>query len=286
MARSKRRDSMPKKKWQGWLKPEKLKTREELLKLVARTLYVLAVFSVLILIWLKSFHLAATSYAALPDIKGPGDLSAILFGSAQVCLFVISIVIAFFAIFGFKYFEGKIREAVKKEIAKRIDKVERELRGRSYGVLGYTIGESSVKPDFSAPTDEARLIEAIQYCDQAYGFLKGTDLPAEFMALNNLLIYSCAMSNRPKSSRSRRGYILEGAYKIKEAAEEHDNQNLLLTFCHTILEFSLEPREIEEACSILKVIIDKGSINEKQKGEVRYLTSLCNNRGLLIDPMA
>lgn len=253
------------------------------LKIIGRILYVLLVFSVLIFIWLKSFHLAATGYAALPPITGPGDLSAILFASAQVCLFVVSILIAILTIVGWQAIEHKIQESVERKTTERLAKLENEIRGRSLAILGYTIGETNVEPDFSGATNEARLREAIQYCDQAYTFLRGTELPAEFMALNNFLIYSCALAKRYKS---RRGYILECAHKLKNGAEEHDNQNLLLTYCHTILEFSLEPKEIEEASSILKVITDRGTINEKQQREVKFLTSLCNDRGLLIDPMS
>jgi hypothetical protein len=241
------------------------------------------VFSLLIFIWIASFYLARVGFAGLPRLDGIWDLTAVLFSAAQICFFAISIIIAFLAIFGFQYFEGKIRESVERETTNRLANLEKEARGRSFAILGYTIGESSVKPDFSEPTDRARLEEAIRYCDQAYGFLKGTNLPTEFMALNNLLIYSCALRGRYKT---RSGYLLEGARRLRKGAEEHDNQNLLLTYCHTVLEFSYEPRELEEACSIFKVILGRDDINEKQKREVEFLTSRFKERGLFIDPMS
>lgn len=271
---------MPKKrKWRQQI--EKLKILEDWLKLITRVMYVILVFSLLILVWLKSFHLAATSYAALPDIKSGGDLSAILFGSAQVSLFVISILIAILTIFGWQAVEHKIQESVRNETKERLATLEKEVRGRSLGVLGYTLGEANVKDDFSDPINSERLREAIGFSDQAYTILKDSALPVEFMALNNFLIYSCALKDK-----SRRGYIVELAHKLRRAAEEHDNPNLLLTYCHTIVEFSLEPKEKEEASSVLRDIVERDDINDKQKREIRFLTSRFQEHGLLSDPMS
>jgi len=236
-------------------------------------LLIILVFVIIIYISLKSFHLAATSYAALPDIKDTWNLSAILFSSAQVSLFVISILIGLLTIVGWQAVERKIQENVEKATTERLAILEKEVRGRSFAILGYTIAEKSAPRDFSKPTDEveARLREAVQYCEQAYNFLKGTDLPAEYMALNNLLTYSCDLHDS-----QRRGYILECAHRLREAAEEHNSQNLLLTYCRTILEFSLEPKEKGEACLIVNAIRERGGLGEKQKREADHLASLCN----------
>jgi membrane protein implicated in regulation of membrane protease activity len=231
------------------------------------------VFSVLLLIWLASFYLATTGFAALPKITTIWDLTAILFGAAQVSLFVISILIGFLTIVGWQAVERKISEAVEKVTKKRLANVENEARGRSFAIMGYVIGENSITPDYAGFTNEERLREAIRYCDQAYNFLKGTDLPAEFLALNNFLGYSCALGET-----ARRGYILECARKLRKAAEEHASWNLQLTYARTVFKFSLEPQEIAEACSIVRDVLSNSQLNEKQKREAEYLTPLCKQR--------
>ncbi len=239
----------------GWIK---------LTNKLYKPLKVLLVFSFLILIWLASFHLAARGFSALPKIKGVWDLTAILFSAAQVCLFVISIIIAVLAIFGINYFEVKIREAVEKETTVRLANIEKEVRGRSFAIQGYLIGENNVDEYFIEATDKDRLQEAIFYCGEAYNLLKGTDLPVEFLALNNFLGYSCALGDP-----SRRGYLLECAKRLRQAAESNGSKNLLLTYSRTVLTFSLEPIDREEACLMVADIKAHPELNPKQTREVR-----------------
>lgn len=247
------------------------KNFDQILKRVRRVFILLLTVSLLALTWLASFHLAATGMTALPEeVSGPADLAAILFGAAQVNLFILSILLGVFGIFGWRAVEGRIREAVKVATTKRLEGLENEARGRSFAILGYLIGESSVTPDFLKPMNEERLREAISYCERAYDLLKNTGLPAEFMTLNNLLGYSCVLRDR-----SRRGYLLDGARRLRAAAEEHDSPNLLLTYSRTFLEFGLDPKEIEEACSIVADIQSNSRLNEKQRREAEYLASLC-----------
>jgi hypothetical protein len=262
----------PEKRWAAGM-PKDLDSWIKLIYKSYRPLKVLLVFSFLIFIWIGSYDLATIGFAALPPMNSIWDLTAVLFSAAQVCLFVISVVIAALAIFGFNYFEGKIREAVEKETAARLANVEKEARGRSFAILGYLIGEDSVNEDFTAPTNEERLREAINYCGDAYNLLKGTNLPVEFLALNNLLGYSCALHDK-----ARRGYLLECAERQREAAEVHGSENLLLTYARTILEFSLEPEKLTNACAMVEDIKSSSKLNEKQKREADYLSSLCKQR--------
>ncbi len=247
--------------------PKKL---DNVIRRTRRILNVLAVFAILIFISIASIYLVTGSFKLSPPGK---DLPAILFASGQVSLFVITIFIGILTLFGFAYFERKIEEAVKVETAKRLATLENEMRGRSFAIQGYVIGENSVNEDFTAPTNEERLREAILYCDQAYNFLKGTGLAAEFLALNNFLGYSCALQDK-----SRRGYIVACAHRLREAADEHDSPNLLLTYARTILEFSLDPHEVDQACDALDDVKTSPQLNDKQKREANYLASLAEKR--------
>lgn len=243
------------------------------LRRIVEVLNAVLLLGVIVLVWVSSFYLARTGIEALPKIKGTADLATILFGSASLALFFFSILVAIVAIVGWEAVEGKIRESVESVTSKRLEKVENEARGRSWAVLGYVIGENSVTPDFLEPLNEERLIEAIEFSEKGYALLKGTGLPAEFMVLNNLLGYACVLPDR-----SRRGYFLEGARRLRAAAEEHDSLNLLLTYCKVICEFSLEPREIEEAYSTFQDVRYSPRLNDKQKREADYLASLFSKK--------
>jgi hypothetical protein len=241
------------------------------INLVGLTLNVVLVFSAIIAIWLASFYLARTGLiATLPAIKNSFDLGAILFSSAQISLFAISILIGFLTIVGWGAVEQKIREAVERETTERLRTVENEARGRSFAIQGYLIGEASVDDNYTKPKNEEKLREAIYYCEEANKFLKGTGLPVEYLVLNNLLGYYCALGETKK-----RQYLIDCAEKLRSAAAEHGNSNLLLTYCRTILVFSQDDVEIEKACSLLNDIRFDKDLGEKQKSEMRYLTSLC-----------
>lgn len=229
------------------------------------------VLSFVVLTWVFSLYLVRRAVAPQPN---PADQPSTLFGAAQVSLFILSIHIGIVAVLGWQFIEGMIRRAVEEETSERLEVLENEVRGRSLAVLGYIIGENSVLPDFSKPIDVERLREAIYLCEQGYMRLKDTGLPAEFMALNNLLGYSCVLRDR-----SRRGYLLEVARRLRAAAEEHGGSpNLLLTYAHTILEFGLEPKELEEACTIVADIKSHPSLDAKQKREADQLASRCDER--------
>lgn len=233
------------------------------------------VFLLIALIWLASVYLARVAFAGLPDVEKGWDLGAILFSAAQVSLFVISILIGFLTIFGWGAVEKKIREVVEEVTKQRLANVEKEARGRSFAIQGYIIGESSIGKDFQDPIDIERLREAISYCEQAYNFLKGTGLSVEFLALNNYLTYSNILRHK-----ARRGYLLECARKLRTAAEEHGSSNLLLTYCRTVLVFSLEPKEISEACALLRDVSSDPDLTPKQKREASLLASLCDEHGV------
>jgi hypothetical protein len=242
-------------------------------KKIGKILNVVLVFSVIACVWIVSIYVARKGFANLPPLRGVWDLTAILFGAAQVSLFIFSILLGVLTFFGWQAVERKISDAVEKATKEQLATVDNEARGRSFAIMGYIIGENSVNEDFTAPTSEERLREAISYCNQAYNFLKGSGLSAEFLALNNLLGYSCALGDT-----ERRGYLLECARRLRKAAEEHGSQNLLLTYCRTILKFSLEPDEIKEACFMVEDIKSSSKLNKKQKREADYLASLCVGR--------
>jgi hypothetical protein len=257
--------------------------QDDTLKRIRRTLHVFIIFGILLVIIVASICWVALSFSVSSGNADATNLSAILFGSAQVALFAITIVIGFLTFFGIGYIERKIQEAVKTETtqrlgsleaetAKRLEGLEREVRGRSLGILGYVIGENSLTKDFTV-IDPERLREGFQYSEQAYALLRGSGIPVEFTVLNNYLYYACLLGDK-----SRRKYLLECAHRLRSAADEHDSPNLLLTYSRTILVFSQDDKEIAEACSIVEDLKSGPRLNDKQKREANHLASQCETR--------
>jgi hypothetical protein len=245
---------------------------------VYRLLKTILITSTILLVWLASFHLAAAGIATLPKVNAPIDLATTLLSAAAIAIFIFSLLVTMIAIYVWYTVENKMRAAVKEETAGQLEKIGNEVRGRTHAALGYIIGELSVDDDYLESTDVERLREAIYYCEKAYEHLKNSGIPTEFMNLNNLLQYYCI-----SGYTSRRGYLLEGARRLRAAAEEHGSPNLLLTYAKTTLTFGLEPKEIDEACSIVADIIaadakSRPILNEKQRREAEQLASLCQKR--------
>jgi hypothetical protein len=227
----------------------------------------------MVLILLASFRLVVISFAALPKLTQPLDLIFVSLGAVSLALAAITILIGFGAVLGWRSVEKKVQESVATETQNRLKETERELRGRFLAVLGYVIGENSVDEDLTQPLSEERLREALKYCEQAYATLKGTNTSVEFLALNNLLGYSCVLADK-----SRRGFLLDGARALRAAGEQHDSPNLLLTYTRTMLTFGLEPKEVDDACRILEDVRLNPRLTEKQQREADLLASLCRRR--------
>lgn len=254
-----------------------LKSLQALAQGIQRVLIFALVLGATVLVWLGSILLARNAYAVLPlaSLKNAGalDLATILFGASSIALFMLSILIAFVAVFGWGAIKDTVKDEVKKATKKRFEELENEVRGRSFGVLGYVMGEMNIKEDLKSPSNEDGLKEALRYCEQSYRRLKGTGLSTEFMALNNLLSYACILKDK-----KRRGFLLAEAKKLKIAAQDNNSYNLLLTYARTILEFSTDKSDIQEAYVIYTDIVSSVTLDEKQKIEVGILDELYNTR--------
>lgn len=206
-------------------------------------------------------------HGKLPDID---KMTTLLFGASTISLGVFALLAGGFALFGWGYLKENVKKEVEESLRERIHTVEQELRGRSKTILGYVIGENSVAEDGHSPSNEERLREAIQHCEEAYLLLKGSGLPVEFTALNNYLYYSCILGDT-----SNRDTLLDRARRLREAAIEHNSQNLLLTYARTVLTFSRESGQVVQACEFVSDVKGMPTFNKKQKREAEFLASLC-----------
>jgi hypothetical protein len=258
------------------------RSAEELDRNIKRARFVLLI-SVIGIIWLVSFYVIRVGFANMPKIRSE-DLSAIISGTGTIALSVFSILVAVAAIYGINSLDRKIHDVVKVVTNEKISRTEKELRGRSFAMLGYLIGENSVENNLSSVIDDERLREAIYYSEYGYQFLKDTNLPAEYMALNNFLGYSCALSGPPGSPLPGRKLqnprlLLNEAARLREAAEEHGATNLLLTYARTILFFSKNDEEIAYAYEIVREADENPSrLSARERADAASLRKLFEER--------
>jgi hypothetical protein len=243
----------------------------------ARCVRLTLAISFIIMIWIISFYFMIAGFADMPRVHS-SDLSAVISGTGTIALSIFSILIAVAAIYGINSLDRKVREVARVLTKEQIARTEKELRGRSFAILGYLIGENSVKPDLSGSTDKERLKEAIYYSDRGYNILKETNLPAEYMALNNLLGYSCALQAEEKQNPRR---LLKEAKRLLDAAEDHADSpgatNLLLTYARTIYIFCDDKSEISKARELLSTI-DETHLNSKERADAERVRDLLGKK--------
>lgn len=236
------------------------------LQITLGIMWVFFLFSASVLCMAKAME----ADAAAGTMTDGSNLMTLLFGASTISLGVFALLAGGFALFGWGSLKENVKKEVEESLRERIHVIEKELRGRSSNIVGYVIGENSVTPDGLSPSNQERVREAIQNCQEAYTLLKDTGLPIEFAALNNYLYYSCILGDT-----SRRGYLLTSAERLREAAEERNSYNLLLTYARTVLTFSLDQKQRDEACRLVADITKSAKLNEKQNREAMYLASLC-----------
>jgi hypothetical protein len=234
----------------------------------------LTVWGIFIVVWMGALWLSAWVTHPLSPVS-LSDLATVLFGAASIALFVFSIALAGIAIFGWQFIERQIDERVQKTTASAIERLEIELRGRVNSVMGFMLGATSLKrrEDGSVVVDDRdKLEEGVILLGLGLRLLKKMEgSPAEFMALNNYVYFSSVLGEG-----IQREYLLGSARRLKSAAEErNEGPNLLLTYCYTVLKYSRDLKELEEARDTADSVKDHQKLSQAQRKEARfYLASL------------
>lgn len=251
---------------------------------------IIFVWLFIVLVWFASYCISNNAYRF--QRGSLGDLGTVLFGAASLALFMLSIFIAVLAIFGWQTLQENLRKSVENEVGERIeslesklqtkiealdldlrsriDLLENELRGRVFSILGLVIGETSIDPETFEPKNRDRLRDAVVNSQKGYEILQKVHGPAEYLALNNLVFYSCLVGDKSKAS-----LILGKARLLRDVGQERDNKNLLLTYIRAIIEFGADQIEIAEARTIAQAILENPRSSEQERREAKqYLTSL------------
>jgi hypothetical protein len=140
------------------------------------------------------------------------------------------------------------------------------LEGKMLTWIGLVMGQASVDSTNSLRVlDEAKLAEAVSWCERGYEMLRKIGGPSEFMALNNLVFYSSVLGNK-----ARRHFLLEKARILQREGEVHNSLNLLLTACYAVLKFEDDPHEKAEAFETLRGIQHSYKATDQEKREASF----------------
>lgn len=231
--------------------------------------------SVVVALWAGSFLVVMIGLKlGLPideeDIPGVGDMATILFGASSLALILFSLLVGGIAIIGWQSIKEELRKAIEASTHERINLVEKELRGRVLAVIGFMIGSQNSNPE-KLHQDEYRsaLSEAVWYLQKGYDILKDLEGRGKYMALNNLVYYSCLYGDELK-----RDYLLKQARVLKELGQELNWPTALLTYCRVILQWSPSIEDLRDARAIASATL-RMNLTERQKKEATfYVASL------------
>lgn len=236
------------------------------------------VLSFILFLWAASYYIVARAVERkVPQISSPtpGDLATLLFGASSLALILFSFVLALAAVFGWETLKNNVRRELEAASNTRVETLEQELYGRVLSVIGLMIGTLHSEPQerYQDPDNQDYLFEAVYYCQKGYDILKKVEGYGKYMALNNLVYYSCLHGERAKGD-----YLLKQAQTLKEVGQEFNSPDYLLSYCRAVLEFGSDPIEIQGAQSIADALLsDNKALTPRQTKEATmYVTSLAD----------
>jgi hypothetical protein len=237
-------------------------------KRVPRWLLLLLVVSSVLALWAVAVYAVVAALAlhtptkSLPTL---GDMATLLFGASSLALILFSLLIAVAAIVGWQTLKNEVRKEIEASTHQRIKTLEKELRGRVLTTIGFMIGALHSNPD-QLEQDEHKdyLSEAVWYCQQGYDVLKDVRGRGKYMALNNLVYYSCLYGKELKGSS-----LLKEARILKEIGHKYNAPALLLTYCRVILQRGLDKKEFREA-KLISTDLLNAELTERQKKEATF----------------
>lgn len=235
---------------------------------IPRKLLYAFMWTFIVAIWAISFCLVMWALqGGLPENKLPsiGDMATLLFGASSLALLLFSFVISAIAILGWQSIKEEIRKSIEITTHARISLVERELRGRVLTVIGFMIGAQHSDPDkLEQDKHKSFLSEAVWYLQKGYDILKGTEGRGRYMALNNLVYYTCLYGDDLK-----RDWLLKQARDLKDLGQELNWPVALLTYCRVICQLSTSETELRDAHSIA-LATEKRDLTDLQKKEAKF----------------
>jgi hypothetical protein len=202
------------------------------------------------------------------------DFESLVFGASSVALIIYSVIIGIVAFFGYDYLKRDTASEVQAATRERMDTLEKELQGRVSMVTGLILGV--INSTSEKQTDEDRLgylAEAVFHCEKAYAAFSSINIDVQYVALNNLLYYSCALGKGYKKE-----LLLDKAEELRIYSQRITWPEGLLTYCRAMLDLSDDPDKIESAYRIASSLLTE-NLTERQRNEATiYVASLRGKR--------
>ncbi|HVF60969.1 MAG TPA: hypothetical protein VNJ70_14275 [Thermoanaerobaculia bacterium] len=193
-----------------------------------------------------------------------GDFATLQFSSVGIGLVLISLIAAAVALLGYDKLKSDLRKEVEASTSGRIHALEQELRGRAYAIYGLLLGALHLART-QADEEGDYLKEATFLSRKAYETLKNLEGTGKYMALNNLVYYSCLLGDESKAD-----LLLQQARELRDVGQKYEDSAYispyLLTFCRAVSTYGSDPKEIRQALSITE-IVEKRSLTSLQKKE-------------------
>jgi hypothetical protein len=249
----------------------------------------------IIFLWVGSACFLMQVVSAKParnSIPSVGDLVTVFFGASSLALIIFSLLLAIAAIIGWQSLTSEVRksveaskaaeesssratkdneervdnlaqaiehriEALADTIEKRAKGLEQELKGRVNTILGLATASVHSDPFAEKQKDEDRdyIEEAIHISRKAYADLKDLDSNAKWVALNNIVFYSCLLGLDAK-----RDQLLEEGRKLRGVALKYEESPwtipYLLTWCRVVGLYGTDSGEVKQALAATRDLLE------------------------------
>jgi hypothetical protein len=216
-----------------------------------------------------------------------GDLATIFFGASSLALIIFSLLLAVAAIIEWQSLKTDIRKQIEAAEAaeKRVARMEKDLRGRSLTIMGLMMGTLHSDPlaEKQNPKEKDYLAEALYYCQKGYNALKDLDGNGKYMALNNILHYSCLLD-----LESRSDILLAQAKEIRDLGEKYEDSQYispyLMTYCRVALTFETDLEELKKARAKADSVLEMNLTSLQRKEAAMIAASLAKKLARLSVP--
>lgn len=238
--------------------------------------------SAVLLVWMAMAYLLMLTLSTRPapgSTPSLGDFASVLFGASSFATIIISLIVGAGALIQWQSLKAEVRKVIKaaeaardesarstKENSRRVDELERGMRGRLHAIVGLAVGTVHSE-------DKSYLAEAIHWCQKGYEDLKEVEGNGKYMALNNVVYFSCLLGVESRRERDR---LLQQARDIRAIAEGYPDSvwhyPYLLTFCRAVSTYGAEPKELQEAVAIAEDIRNQ-KLTSLQTTEATHLVA-------------
>lgn len=236
----------------------------------------------------------------------PSEITTLFNGASSLALIMFSLLLGFAAIVGWQSLRHDV-ETIKEKAEDLLDKtekvnsdnvkrvtdlessmtkrvtdlesnmkeknkqIEEEIRGRADAVTGNLIGTLHSVPtnDYQSDADQAYLAEAVHHAQRGYERLKELPGNGKYMALNNLVYYSCLLR-----LQSKRKELIEQARELRDVGRKYKARPsvapYLMTYARVMLVYGSDRNDWQEALGTIREVLDMG-LTKLSRREAEYI---------------